>query len=315
MAEKKLFTRQTSRPTAKDKDGKYYTRKGKDGGISPCIVGKPAVWANSTLANCVGYAWGRFASLEANENCRVGCAKGNTYPGNASSWITYSKAQGYEVGKTPKLGAVAVWAKAGSAGHVAIVEHVNKDNSWESSESGYNCTAIWWTRKFKANSFRSGYTFLGFVYPKYEFVEEMPTPTPTPKFKVGDEVIVNGYLYKSSNATKASGVVKEKKTKITRYAEGAIHPYNTTGDLGWMSEVDIRLANTPQPEPELKVGDLIMIMSPGNSRPWGTGKTSYGIKYKRYILKIWNGEPFPYQVGNAKGVTTGYYKAEALKKI
>ena len=56
MAEKKLFTRQTSRPTATDKNGKYYTRKGKDGGISPCIVGKPAVWANSTLANCVGYA-------------------------------------------------------------------------------------------------------------------------------------------------------------------------------------------------------------------------------------------------------------------
>ena len=36
--------------------------------------------------------------------------------------------------------------------------------------------------------------------------------------------------------------MSNKTTNITRYAAGAAHPYNTTGDLGWMNESDIRLA-------------------------------------------------------------------------
>lgn len=61
------------------------------------------------------------------------------------------------------------------------------------------------------------------------------------KFSVGDEVIVSGSLYASSNATTPSGSVKDKKTVITRVAQGTVHPYNTTGDLGWMNEADIEL--------------------------------------------------------------------------
>ena len=61
------------------------------------------------------------------------------------------------------------------------------------------------------------------------------------KFKIGDKVIINGYLYKSSNATTPSGSVKNKITKITRIASGSKHPYNTTGDLGWMDEASIKL--------------------------------------------------------------------------
>ena len=33
------------------------------------------------------------------------------------------------------------------------------------------------------------------------------------KFKIGDKVIINGNLYKSSNATTPSGSVKNKVTK------------------------------------------------------------------------------------------------------
>ena len=61
------------------------------------------------------------------------------------------------------------------------------------------------------------------------------------KFKIGDKVIINGYLYKSSNATSPSSSVKDKVTNITRIAQGAKHPYNTTGDLGWMDESSIKL--------------------------------------------------------------------------
>lgn len=61
------------------------------------------------------------------------------------------------------------------------------------------------------------------------------------KFKIGDKVIINGNLYKSSNATTPSSTVKNKITNITRIAKGSKHPYNTTGDLGWMDESSIKL--------------------------------------------------------------------------
>lgn len=61
------------------------------------------------------------------------------------------------------------------------------------------------------------------------------------KFKIGDKVIINGNLYVSSNTSKPSSSVKNKVTYITRIATGAKHPYNTTGDLGWMDESSIKL--------------------------------------------------------------------------
>ena len=74
-----------------------------------------------------------------------------------------------------------------------------------------------------------------------------PAPAPTQKFNIGDRVIINGNLYTSSNAASPAGSVSNKTTNITRYAAGAAHPYNTTGDLGWMNESDIRLAGNETP--------------------------------------------------------------------
>lgn len=68
------------------------------------------------------------------------------------------------------------------------------------------------------------------------------------KFKVGDKVTINGDLYVSSNAPYPSGKVNNKVTYITRVATGSKHPYNTTGDLGWMNENDIKLYEEPKEE-------------------------------------------------------------------
>lgn len=76
------------------------------------------------------------------------------------------------------------------------------------------------------------------------------------KFKIGDKVIINGYLYKSSNATSPSGSVKNKVTNITRLSKGSRHPYNTTGDLGWMDESAIKLYEEPVKEYK---GELTLI--------------------------------------------------------
>lgn len=60
-------------------------------------------------------------------------------------------------------------------------------------------------------------------------------------FKIGDKVILNGNIYVSSNATTPSNKIVNKVTNITRIANGAKHPYNTTGDLGWCDESSLKL--------------------------------------------------------------------------
>lgn len=61
------------------------------------------------------------------------------------------------------------------------------------------------------------------------------------KFKIGDNVILNGYIYVSSNATTPTKKITNKVTNITRIAPGSKHPYNTTGDLGWCNENSLTL--------------------------------------------------------------------------
>ena len=138
---------------------------------------------------------------------------------------------------------------------------------------------------------------------------------------IGDKVVINGPLYVNSNAASPSGHATNKITNITRKVEGAAHPYNTTGDLGWMDESSITKYNEPAPTPTptpapstgLSVGDKVEIIGTGNGSSYGTSNTAYGIGWTRQVLKIWDGRPFPYQVGNNSG-TTGFYKAEALRK-
>lgn len=81
-----------------------------------------------------------------------------------------------------------------------------------------------------------------------------PKPTPKQKFEIGATVVINGPLYTSSTAGSPAGSVSNKTTKITRYAAGAAHPYNTTGDLGWMNESDIKLASGSTPSQSITKG-------------------------------------------------------------
>lgn len=75
-------------------------------------------------------------------------------------------------------------------------------------------------------------------------------------FKVGDKVKLKkgSPLYKSSSSVIATSKVKEDKiTYITRVATGTKHPYNTTGDLGWMNESDITLYKEDKDKYEVEI--------------------------------------------------------------
>lgn len=125
----------------------------------------------------------------------------------------------------------------GGPNHIGIVEKVVGDTIYVID--GNNANDAVGRRTTKVN----GKYIRGYGVPKYDADE--PEGEVTMKFKIGDEVIVNGELYRGSNDTTPAGRVTNKTTKITRVAEGAKHPYNTTGDLGWMDEEDIKFVVEP----------------------------------------------------------------------
>lgn len=313
--------------TSKPKNNKNYITTGS-GGWSTCIKGCPTDKEANALANCVGFSSGRFNEIINLIRNITGCTY-KTLNCNAENFIERAKAVGLEVGSIPRVGAIMCWKKgtlSGSdgAGHVAIVEKVYDNNHVYTSESSYGGNAFYNKHRYNSNGrwgLNSNYSFRGFIYlpedvqKAIDKEEEKPQPTPCDKFNIGDSVIINGPLYVSSNAVTSSGTVNNKVTKITRKAEGTAHPYNTTGDLGWMDESSISAYIEPKPiEDNLKVGDKVKIIGTGNGSSYGKSNTAYGIGWSRQILKIWDGRPYPYQVGNNKA-TTGFYKAEALKKI
>lgn len=234
--ERKKYVPQLTTPEINDP---WYTVE-EYGGYSPNILGVPSAWKGSALNNCVGFCWGSFAFNEGNKECKVGCYPGRKSPGDAYKWLEYSKAQGYETGKEPRLGGVLVWSRKGGKGHVANVVKAYPDGSCDTSESGLNTRPSVFTRHYGKDCKRSGYQYLGCIYPKYDF-----------------------YLEEDNS---------------------------------------------------LKVGDTVKIIGTGNGSSTGKSNTAYGIGYLRKILKIYEGRPYPYQVGTVAG-TTGFYKANDLKKI
>lgn len=320
------FTMRTTRPA----NNKNFITRGS-GGWNTCIKGSPRYQYADALANCVGYASGRFNEIINIARETSGCTY-TTLNCNAVNFKERAEAAGLQTGSTPRRGAIMCWGKEGDAGHVAIVERVNSNNSVYTSESGWGSSSIFWNSTRTNNNGRwgcgAGYYFRCFIYlpsdvqKAIDAEEPKPTPTPAPtpsdKFNIGDKVVINGALYVSSTASSPAGSVSNKVTNITRKAPGTAHPYNTTGDLGWMDESSISAYNepapTPTPEPRpLSVGDTVEIVGTGNGSSYGTSNTAYGIGWTRQILKIWDGRSYPYQVGNSTG-TTGFYRAEALKR-
>lgn len=320
------FTMRTTRPA----NNKNFITRGS-GGWNTCIKGSPRYQYADALANCVGYASGRFNEIINIARETSGCTY-TTLNCNAVNFKERAEAAGLQTGSTPRRGAIMCWGKEGDAGHVAIVERVNNNNSVYTSESGWGSSSIFWNSTRTNNNGRwgcgAGYYFRCFIYlpddvqKAIDAEEPKPTPTPAPtpsdKFNIGDKVVINGALYVSSTASSPAGSVSNKVTNITRKAPGTAHPYNTTGDLGWMDESSISAyseptpAPTPEPRP-LSVGDTVEIVGTGNGSSYGTSNTAYGIGWTRQILKIWDGRSYPYQVGNSTG-TTGFYRAEALKR-
>ncbi len=143
------FVPRLSRPEA---GNPYYCRGKYAVGIIP---GKPTDAGCDVLANCVGYAAGRF-----NEILGRGCFVYWQYAPDPDQWIARAQAEGLRTGSEPELGAVAVWRH-----HVAIVEEIHADGSITTSESGYGCANPFWiSQRSRDGGSWGGEGFLGFIY-------------------------------------------------------------------------------------------------------------------------------------------------------
>lgn len=213
------------------------------GGLSPYYAEDTST--GLTIPNCVPFAYGYW-------HCLGDCTQPKELklsPFNANSFWTYP--DGYERSSTvPKIGAIACWSGGNDGyGHIAIVTKVNGD-SIETLNSAYKST-IYYTRTLTRPFNFGAYKFQGFIY--CPFVQPDPEPKPEYKFNIGDDVVINGDLYRSSMADKPAGYIYDRVTAITRIAKGSKHPYNTTGDLGWMDEKDIK----PYEKQIIRVGDKV----------------------------------------------------------
>ena len=217
-----MFKMRTTKP---EKGNKYYTRK-VNGGYSNAIKGSPADSDCDVLANCVGYAYGRF-----NEIGGYGCCK-YLAPVNAENFMQYKGS--CKTGQTPRLGACMVWQKGATlsgsdgAGHVAIVEKVISATEVITSESGWGASKPFWTQTRKKGSngnwgAGSGYKFLGFIY--NPAVPEEETTDPATEYAstgtTADEKTIWNYLMsKIGNAYGVAGLMGNL------YAESALKSNN-----------------------------------------------------------------------------------------
>lgn len=155
-----IYKARLSKP---ESGNKYYITRA-NGGYSPCIVGKPTDTDCNVLANCVGYAVGRFNEIGTYNCCKWLASV------NAENMIEIARNQGLSVSPVPVLGGCMVWQKGKTlsgndgAGHVAIVEAINADGSITTSESGYNYKAFYVLKRTAPNyETNSAYKFLGCI--------------------------------------------------------------------------------------------------------------------------------------------------------
>ena len=138
----------------------------------------PFYLAGFGLPNCTCYAWGRFWEI-ADPNHQY-LNRPTLSTSDAENWYNFT-ADGYERGSTPQLGAVACWADGpfSGAGHVAIVEQINSDNSIVTSNSAYG-GQYFYTQTLQPPFYlpAAGYVFQGFIYNPYANAGGGPAPYP-----------------------------------------------------------------------------------------------------------------------------------------
>lgn len=319
------FSVRTSKPSG----NKNFITTGK-GGWNTCIQGSPTDSGANALANCVGYASGRFNEIINEARGTAKCTY-KTLNCNAENFIERALAAGLKIGSTPRVGAIMCWQKGATlkssdgAGHVAIVEKINSSSSVYTSESGYGSKAFWNQTRSNSNGkwgIGSGYSFRAFIYLPDDVqavvdaaVKPAPAPTPTPApAKSIDELakeVIDGKW----------GNNPERKQRLTE----AGYDYSAI-----QSRVNEMLSgNTPAPAPtptptptpapaksHFEPGDTVTVNGVGRATSYGTGASTkrYTNKAAKVIYyKAGRKNPYALNMNNNMNGVTGWFESSAVK--
>ncbi len=301
-----MFTIRTSVPKA---GNKCYNTK-SNGGWSICIIGKPTDKGCNVLANCVGYACGRFNEIY-NEITKYNGMKYPKLNCNAKDFIVRGKQIGLKVSNIPTVGGIMVW-NDNAAGHVAVVEKINKydangkPTSIFLSESGYNSSFFWnSTRDNKNGRWGAG--------SKYKFIGCLINPS----IKNTITSNVKKDIYSNQIEVKVDDLRVRKDPglngKILGYANKGYYNYYSTkeldnytwyeiGDDNWIAS-NSNWTNIYPKKLKYHLGEIMILNGYLYRDSQGNGKGKKMTNYKCTITKISNidGATKPYNVNNGLG--------------
>lgn len=225
-----LFSPRLSEPYASNK---YYVNH-NNGGYNTAIVMNNS--NGYVIPNCVGYAQGRFREIRGDKDVwsKTGCH----LAGNAETFFERAKQNGFETGQIPKLGAIIVWEGVGSAaGHVAVVEKINRDSNGKiisilTSNSAYNGTHFYTQTLTAASGFlyqtNGSRPLLGFIYCGIDFDEDIPVKDDSSEtYKERDIVMLNPGVKWNNGSIPASWVFNKELT--VKRIDGDILVLSTQG--------------------------------------------------------------------------------------
>jgi hypothetical protein len=236
------------RTTAPATNNKYYIHKSK-GGLNECIIINKTT--GSCLPNCVAWAWAR-----AYESWGI---RPKLSRGNAEDWWGFK--DGYQRGKTPKVGSVICWrkGKAGyskdGAGHVAFVERVNSDGTILTSNSNYSGTRFFLRTLSPKDDWHigTGLTFQGFIYPPVKFAEKAkPSKITLTNADYPTTIRKGNYFTIQGKLTSALPMSKVQVAIIDAKTTGYLYKYQKT--LKGVKTFDVHKADQTMMFRKLKKG-------------------------------------------------------------
>lgn len=307
---------------SKPENGNPFYNTTDVGGYSKCIEGQPTDPGCNVLANCVGYACGRFNEI-------VGSMKYPQFKVNAYSfiWVAQTYYPELPITNYPTLGGIMVFKKRGkNYGHVLIVEDIVDDNTIITSESAWQGSAFFNARRYKSNGYLTGYDFLGCIGNP----AVTPTPTPTP---TGDKLykVVGGSLlllndsYASIGEYPTGTIVKYIRDGYNLNYQGKTYHYyyvevTTDGKQGYMASEYLEPYNEPQPQPTKKeyevVGGNLLLLNE-NYASIGCYPTGTKVEYLAdgYNLRDGDKTYHYYYVKVESDGNVGYMASEYLRAV
>ena len=224
-------------------------------------------WYVDCTCSIKAILWGGRFIPENRGKPHAGCNYGSNgvpdfTPSSCVAWTNATKGNF----KTLVPGEILLMTSHGHAGlYIGNGQVIEVTPAWTGGNPGCQISQI----GKNGERIKNGRQVLSWEYhgkiPVIDYVSPTPKPepkpepsVPTPKYKIGDKVIIDGQLYGNSDGGNPGQVVHNRVTNITRVAAGHLYPYNTTGDLGWMAEACVKLYVEPTQQPEtFKVGDKV----------------------------------------------------------